>query len=78
MVAIDLKPIAVRTGCKDTVGCLVMADDELVAILVKLDDAMHEADRGKWFLEAGFGKLRRTETFESLGEAEDWVRELVV
>lgn len=73
MAAVDLQPITVRTGCDDRVGCLVMVEGELAAILVRLDDKMHEADAGKWFLEAVFGPLRGKEAFDSLDDARDWI-----
>ena len=58
MPTIELQPIRVRTGSKDKEGRLVLADGELVAVLVRLDDEMHGSDRGKWFLEVMFGSPR--------------------
>jgi hypothetical protein len=77
MAAINLQPIPVRTGCKDRIGRLVLIDGELVAVLVRLDDEIHEADEGKWFLELAFEPLVGNETFENLDKANDWINERV-
>jgi hypothetical protein len=77
MAAIDLQPIPVRTGCNDRIGRLVLIDGQLVAILVRLDDEIHQADEGKWFLELAFGPLQGKETFENLDEAKEWIKERV-
>lgn len=47
-----------------------------MAVLVRLDDAAHEQNRGRWYLEAGFGPLHRVDPppFGDLGEAEAWLR----
>lgn len=37
-------------------GLLVLHQGVLVGVLVRLS-ALHDDDEGKWFLEAGFGKL---------------------
>jgi hypothetical protein len=75
-VTITLQPIHVRTGNKDTEGRLALADGELVAVLVRLDDEIHGEDQGRWFLETAYGSLGRAmpPLFESLAEAEDWFR----
>lgn len=73
MAAIDFQPITVRTGCNDKSGRLVLFDGELMAVLVRLDDKMHEADEGKWFLEVAFGHLEGQPTFGNLDDAKDWV-----
>ncbi len=54
-----------------------MMNDELVAVLVRLDDPIHESDRGAWFLEAGFGSYvdaKNSPIFRDLDEASDWLR----
>jgi hypothetical protein len=55
---------------------LVLAKGELVAVLVRLDDEMHGVNRGRWFLEAGFGPLlgARPDPFTGLSEAQAWLR----
>ena len=56
-------------------GRLVLADGELVAVLVRLDAEVHGTARGRWFLEAGFGRLAGTPApFVDLRAAEDWLR----
>jgi hypothetical protein len=57
----------------------VFADRQLVAVLVRLEDAVHENKRGGWFLEAGFGPCNgsRQPVFGSLQEAQAWVQEQV-
>ena len=75
-MTITLQPIRIRTGSKDTEGRLPLADGELVAVFVRLDDEIHGDDQGRWFLESAYGPLQRAmpPLFESLAEAEDWFR----
>ena len=76
MIAITLQPIPVLTGSQDQEGRLVLADGQLVAVLVRLADEVHGDKRGGWFLEAGFGHCDGPQhpVFASLDEAEIWVR----
>ena len=71
-----LQPIRVATGSPDTAGQLVLRGDFLVAVLVMLSDE-HDDDVGKWFLEAGFGRLSTTTppTFADLDAAQSWILE---
>jgi hypothetical protein len=57
----------------------VFVDRQLVAVLVHLDDAVHEDNRGGWFLEAGFGSCSRSHQpiFGRLEDAQVWVQEPV-
>jgi hypothetical protein len=48
--------VQVETGSGDTDGQLVFRDGFLVAVLVRLSEE-HEEDAGKWFLEAGLGRV---------------------
>jgi hypothetical protein len=76
LTPIDLQPIRVRTGHQDGEGRLALADGELVAVLVRLDDPVHGDQRGRWFLEAGFGPCGggpSSVIFEDLEEAESWL-----
>ena len=76
---ITLQPTPVITGSDDREGCLVLADYRLVAVLVLLADEMHGPERGRWFVEAGFGPCR-TEAppvFDDLDAARAWVRRRV-
>ena len=76
MTHITLQPIPVMTGSQDHEGHLVLADGQLAAVLVRLADEVHGADRGGWFLENGFGPCDGPAhpVFESLDEAQAWVR----
>jgi hypothetical protein len=77
LTTFTLQPIRIRTGSLDTNGRLALADGELVAVFVCLDDPVHDADQGRWFMEASFGTcLGRTipPLFDTLGEVEAWCR----
>ena len=79
MIAITLQPIPVMTGSQDQEGRLVLADGQLVAVLVRLADGVHGDKRGGWFLETGYGRRNGPAhpVFASLDEAEIWVRRRV-
>lgn len=54
---VTFQPIGVLINGHDSDGRLILADDQLAAVVVRLDVEMHSAaDRGPWYLEAGFGK----------------------
>ncbi len=54
---ISLQPMRVLIDGHDTEGRLVLADDQLAAVIVRLDGQAHSpAERGLWYLEAGFGR----------------------
>jgi len=70
----------VLSNNEDREGRLVIAGGQLAAVLVRLDGEEHEKGlRGRWFLEAGFGRCSRNiePTFADLDEAQDWVRQQV-
>lgn len=69
-----LTPVQVAVGSDGTESQLVFHDGFLVAVLVRLSDE-HEADAGKWFLEAGFGRIDhlRPPTFLDLDDAQAWM-----
>ncbi|WP_267427964.1 hypothetical protein [Methylobacterium sp. GC_Met_2] len=71
-----LQPVQVATGSDDQESHLVFHEDFLVAILVQLSD-QHMTDAGKWFLEAGFGRVddMNAPLFEDLDEAQAWILE---
>ena len=55
-------------------GVLVFHEDGLVAVLACLDAAFYGSDRGRWYLEVGFGPCAtRSATFETLDAALRWV-----
>ena len=69
-----LQPVQVATGSDDQESQLVFHEGFLVAVLVHLSD-QHETDAGKWFLEAGFGRVDdlNAPLFEDLDAAQAWV-----
>lgn len=69
-----LQAMAVATGSDDRDGMLVLADDELVAVLVRLSDS-HGGKAGLWFLEHGFAVLKSADNpvFADLDAAGRWV-----
>ena len=73
-MSIHLQPVRVGTDSPDEEGQLVFADGHLVAVLVHLSDD-YEADAGKWFLEAAFGRVAHPNApkFDSLDEAQAWI-----
>ena len=73
-MSLHLQPVQVSTGSDDTESRLVFEDGFLVAVLVCLSDE-HEAEAGKWFLEAGFGRVDNASppTFADLDEAQGWI-----
>ncbi len=52
---LSLTPVQVAVDGVDE-GFLVFLDERLVAVLTKLDES-YGAEAGRWFLEAGFGRL---------------------
>jgi hypothetical protein len=73
--SIQFQPIKVMTASQDKAGLLVLADDELAAVMVQLEDIVHAQERGKWFLEIMFKQPGQNETFASLDEAKAWIQE---
>ena len=54
---ISFQPMRVLIDGHDGEGRLVLADDQLAAVIVRLDGEAHDlAQKGLWHLEAGFGK----------------------
>ena len=74
--AIAFQPIRVRTGSQDTVGRLALFEGELIAVLVRLDDPVHDSvQRGGWFLETCFGPVASEQApiFHDLNAAAAWI-----
>jgi hypothetical protein len=73
---LGFQPVTVDTNASDEEGCLVFANNRLVAVLVRLS-AEHGRKAGRWYLEHGFGKLDRLAhpIFADLDEAQDWVEQ---
>ena len=54
---ISFQSMRVLIDGHDSEGRLVLADDQLAAVIVRLDGEAHDlAQKGLWHLEAGFGK----------------------
>jgi hypothetical protein len=72
-MTLTLQPVRVANS-HDEEGLLVLAEDRLVAVLVRLSEE-HGDLSGDWFLEAGFGRLDGPHhpTFRDLDEAQDWI-----
>jgi len=69
-----LQPVRVATG-EDEEGRLVLVDDCLIAVLVRLS-RQHGEIAGHWFLEASFGPALDAmawPTFPDLKAAERWI-----
>ncbi len=68
------RPVTVDTDAADQEGCLVFADNRLVAVLVRLS-GQHGRKAGRWYLEHGFGRLEGPAhpIFTDLDEARDWL-----
>ena len=75
MTQLSLQSIRIGTTCADEDGRLVLAEGRLVAVLVRLEDPMHNGARGCWHLEAGFGCCTGAQPalFADLEEATAWV-----
>jgi hypothetical protein len=71
--------LRIRTDSADSEGILLLADGELVAILIKLADESHEQDRGKWVIETLFGinPLNPPALFDTADHAAAWVSQHV-
>lgn len=71
-----LQPVQVATGSQDQESNLVFHEGFLVAVLVRLSE-QHEDEAGKWFLEAGFGRIDPLfpPLFADLDEAQAWILE---
>ena len=66
--------LEVATGSDDREGMLVLSNDRLIAVLVRLSNG-HGANAGMWFLEHGFGLLDTTDhpVFADLHAVKRWV-----
>jgi hypothetical protein len=62
----------------DSEGNLVLADNQLAAVIVRLDGEHHDLEcKGCWHLEAGFGRCntRDSPLFKTPDEAGAWVEQ---
>ena len=76
---ITFQPMRVLIDGTDSDGRLILADDQLTAVIVLLDGEHHAVDRGKWHLEAGFGKCAvvpaNAPLWDTPDDAAAWVQE---
>ncbi len=73
---ISFQPMRVLIDGHDSAGKLVLADDQLAAVFVRLDGTHHDPEhKGWWHLEAGFGKcdIQYAPLFRTLEDAGAWV-----
>ncbi|WP_457093080.1 hypothetical protein [Microvirga sp. P5_D2] len=69
-------PMRVLIDGHDTDGNLVLTDDQLAAVFVRLDGTHYDPEhKGWWHLEAGFGKcnIRDAPLFRTPEDAGAWV-----
>jgi len=74
-------PMRVLIDGHDTDGRLVLADDQLAAVFVRLDGTYHDPEhKGWWHMEAGFGKCnsRNAPLFKTSEEAGAWVEQTLM
>ena len=78
---ISFQPLRVLIDGHDSEGNLVLADNQLAAVIVRLDGEHHGPDnKGWWHLEAGFGKcsVRDAPLFKPPDEAGAWVEQTLM
>jgi len=77
---ISFMPMRVLIDGHDSEGNLVLADNQLAAVIVRLDGQTHDPEhKGRWNLEAGFGKcnVRDAPLFKTPEEAGAWVEQIL-
>ncbi len=75
---ISFMPMRVLIDGHDSEGYLVLADNQLAAVIVRLDGEHHDPEHKRfWHLEAGFGKCgcRDAPLFKIPEEAGAWVEQ---
>ena len=78
-MSLRLQPVRVATNSDDTESLLVFHEGFLVAVLVQLSEE-HEEEAGRWYLEAGFGRLDHPNppSFAVLDDAQAWIEHQLV
>jgi hypothetical protein len=77
---ISFMPMRVLIDGHDSEGKLVLADNQLAAVFVRLDGTYHDLEhKGWWHLEAGFGKcnVQNAPLFKTPDEAGAWVEQIL-
>jgi hypothetical protein len=75
---ISFQPLRVLIDGHDSHGNLVPADNQLAAVIARLDGEHHDPEhKALWHLEAGFGKchVRNAPLFKTTEEAGAWVKQ---
>jgi hypothetical protein len=78
---ISFQPMRVLIDGHDSEGYLILADNHLAAVIVRLDGETHAPEhKGQWYLEAGFGKcnIRVAPLFKTPDEAGAWVEQALM
>ena len=78
---ISLTPLRVLIDGHDTDGRLILANNQLAAVFVRLDGTHHDPEhKGWWHLEAGFGKCDvrvAPHVFKTPEKAGAWVAQIL-
>jgi hypothetical protein len=77
---ISFMPMRVLIDGHDSEGRLILADSQLTVVIVCLDGEYHDREcKGRWHLEAGFGKCntRDAPLFKTPDEAGAWVGQIL-
>jgi hypothetical protein len=78
---ISFQSMRVLIDGHDSEGYLVLADNQLAAVIVRLDSQSHDPEhKGLWHLEAGFGKcnIRDAPLFKTPEETGGWVEQILI
>ncbi len=78
---ISVQPMRVLIDGHDAEGRLILADGQLAAVFVRLDGTHHDLEhKGRWHLEAGFGKcnVHELSLFRTPEEAGAWVKRVLM
>jgi hypothetical protein len=77
---ISFQPMRVLIDGHDSEGRLILADNNLAAVFVRLDGEYHDPEHKGWCLEAGFGKCntRDAPLFKTPDEAGAWVEQTLM
>jgi hypothetical protein len=68
-------PVTIATSSADRDGRLAFINEELVAILIRLEEESHGDERGSWIVETGYGRCEgKARVFPTLDAAGEWIR----
>lgn len=72
-----LEPVVVAVSRHDENGAIVRVDGRMVGVLIRLDAHFYGDDRGRWYLEAGFGPCagHPPAPFAKLSDGLAWIAE---